>query len=110
MIVCIVIVGAAIRLGLLTRTVKDGYTASVIRHPYRPVGPSTLPLDGTGFAVPYAITAVENTAAYGVETVFTVHVQMAGNRIEINRTGTEFPEGRLQQLQGSFVMPPTLRK
>ena len=50
---------------------------------------SSIGRDGFCRTVSYAITAVENRAAYGVETVFTVHVQMVGNRIEINRTGTE---------------------
>jgi hypothetical protein len=94
-------------LGLLTRTLKDGYTASVIRHPYHPVGLSTPPLDGTALAVPYAIT---NTAAYGAETVFTVHVQMAGNRIEINRNwdGT-YQKAGYNNSKRSFVIPPTLK-
>ncbi|KAJ6565266.1 hypothetical protein DFH09DRAFT_1081920 [Mycena vulgaris] len=34
-------------LGLLTVTIHDGYTGSVIRHPYCPVGPLRLSFDGT---------------------------------------------------------------
>ncbi|KAJ7793373.1 hypothetical protein B0H14DRAFT_2622941 [Mycena olivaceomarginata] len=37
-------------IGLLTVTVHDSYTGSVIRHPYRPVAPLALQFDGTAYA------------------------------------------------------------
>ncbi|KAF8175302.1 hypothetical protein K438DRAFT_1771244 [Mycena galopus ATCC 62051] len=52
------------------RSCIDGSTASVIQHPYRPVAPLVLPFDRTVYAIPYTVIAVENTAAYGAETVY----------------------------------------
>lgn len=53
-------------LGLLTVTVHDGYTGSVIRHPSRPVAPLALQIDGTAYAactvIPVEIRLTVSTA------------------------------------------------
>jgi hypothetical protein len=49
-------------LGLLTGPVIDGFTAPVIRYPYRPVSPLNQTFDSTELAVPYAVIPVKNTA------------------------------------------------
>ncbi|KAJ7820723.1 hypothetical protein B0H14DRAFT_2599797 [Mycena olivaceomarginata] len=59
------------KIWLLTVTVHDGYTGSVTRHPYRPVGPLRLSFDGTAYAVPYTVIPVKITAVYGRKPYYT---------------------------------------
>ncbi|KAJ6495824.1 hypothetical protein DFH09DRAFT_1103710 [Mycena vulgaris] len=96
-------------VGLLTRTVKDGYTASIIRHPYRPVGPFTPPLDGTDFAVPYTIRPSKIRPHTALKPYLRYMSKWPGIELRSTELGRNFQKAGYDDCKGSFVMPPTLR-